>query len=340
MPRRQFQNFHQWPNATLIRRDHPITRGLYWCYFPVFNPSDPLTGYSSANQSPLAASQLSMGASTQQYPERQPFSRFYINTALGGRIVTMTDPQLPVGTDRSFTLLWYSKGEGAAYNSFHRNWGYDAGVPAFLTTVSNAAGATYRLGPTTAALHVQATTLTGTPENSAAYLGCSYDSATRRFRAYGNFGFTEGTYAQADFTSTQWTRPWRNEATSVLYWVMGWTRQLEPYEVFQIFRNPTIVLKQTSFLVFPEIPAIADTVDPASISETVTLGSPALDIGIEIEPSSISELVTLGAPIVQMADLTLAPSSISETASIPNPALNIGAARGLRITISDRLAEG
>ena len=85
----------------------------------------------------------------------------------------------------------------------------------------------------------------------------------------------------------------------------------------------------------------SQTIDPLSISLTVTLPAPAVQFPPStLTPDSIALSVTLPAPTITSAPLSLTPSAIALTVTLPPPALNFRTAKGLRLTISDRLAEG
>ena len=339
MSRRQFQNGYQWPNAIRTRRDHPLTRDLHSCYFPVFHPNDvDLTiATTTPNQTRLSSGGLYRpAAASDRTGLRQPYSYWYVNHDLG-RDITGTGSQIPINTTRSFTLLWRVAPLTDLINLGARNPGLLGGVPTFQC-YNNGNEIFYRFGATGATMTVTSVAAPS-PIMRWVNLGFSYHS-NRRMRAYADYKFTQNTYTDSDFAETAWTHPWAFDGMIYLGWIMAWTRELSPAEIFEIYRNPAVVLAQAPIRAYSLPPVITDSINPLSIAETAAIPTPGIDIGLELNPLSISETASIPAPAIASDALTLAPASISATATIPSPSIGTGTSRGLKITISDRLAEG
>jgi hypothetical protein len=153
-----------------------------------------------------------------------------------------------------------------------------------------------------------------------------------------------------------------SESGNATYAEFGrWNRQLSNEEVaiLQATGCPLNIpngLRQYHPLINPSIAAIdlmgnvplTRTGSPPSIPHSrvfypatgmITHPTPIVTL-FTIQPLSIYEEAILPEPALESDPLSLSPEAISETATAPAPGISLAMARGLKITVSDRLAEG
>ena len=260
MLKRKYQNYHQWPNALRVRRDHPLARGLYYCFFPYKYPYGKAEANSTPNQTVRSASTLDLNGIAGMPPWaqlRQPYSVFYINKYEGSaatpRHMNFSGIQLPMGTNIGWTILMQA---GLAGGNLYigRNFNELGGVPAFYLSAT-ATDVQFVLGASTVALEGISVTTSPSPPDANLRVGASY-SPMHRMRVYGERRYTEGMYTKVDFDNSQWTTPLANKEIGVANWVMAWTRELEPSEVFSIFSNPAQILQPKRWMLNAVIPEV------------------------------------------------------------------------------------
>ncbi len=82
------------------------------------------------------------------------------------------------------------------------------------------------------------------------------------------------------------------------------------------------------------------TIDPDSIAETATIPSPVVDMVLGIDPLAIAETTTIPSPMVTSDPFALAPTAIALDVTVPSPVVTIATAKGIKVTVSHRLADG
>jgi hypothetical protein len=250
MLKTRFQHRHQWPNAFEVRRDLPLTRDLFWCFFPSWKyPLGKPEAHNLPNQqtlgagSPLAIAGINAMPGHSAY--RQPFSVLYLNQyeLPLGRNADFYGTQLPSGTNRSFTLASRLRGLGSgSYVSYGRNY-YEAGGFPTVYLVGGGTTVTGGYGASVADHESLSVTAEHDVDLNMTTLVMSYSAAQRKLRLYANRRYTEAAYTKADFLDSGWLSTMNFGNINTVEWLMSWSRALEPQEVFSLTANPTQVLR-------------------------------------------------------------------------------------------------